>query len=148
MRDVRARAVWRAVAGEGRAAGWNVRPHASARARVGEPTRNPPVNVTAFYQACNDGLYSKAEQLASKESVDYIKATFALLGGLKGYCDEMTNEGKLARVEITGQTVRGEGARVTLVLHFTGGATEKGEESLVKTPAGWRLQVLGQGQGR
>lgn len=108
----------------------------------------PSTTVTAFYQACNDGLYSKAEQLASRESIDYIKSTFALLGGLKGYCDEMTNEGTLARVEITGEKVRGEGARVTLVLHFKGGGTEKGEESLVKTAAGWRLLVLGQGQGK
>ncbi len=50
------------------------------------------------------------------------------------------------RVEITGEKVRGEWARVTFTFHCKGGKSESGEEALVKTDAGWRLQVLGQGK--
>lgn len=105
---------------------------------------SPTEVVKAFYTACNDGQYSKAEKLATKESIDYLKATFALAGSLKGYCDQITEEGTLVRLEITGEKVRGEGARVTYNFLFKGGRKEPGEESLVKTDAGWRLQVLGQ----
>lgn len=106
----------------------------------------PAEVVNAFYAACNDGLYSKAEKLTTKESLDYIQSTFAMLGGLKGYCDSITEEGTLVRVEITEERVRGEGARLATKFHFKGGNTETGEEALIKTPAGWRLQVLGQGK--
>ncbi len=109
------------------------------------PVQSTPTEVVkAFYSACNDGQYSKAEKLATKESIDYLKATFALAGSLKGYCDQITEEGTLVRLEIIGEKVRGEGARVTYNFHFKGGRSEPGEESLVKTDAGWRLQVLGQ----
>lgn len=129
---------------------------AATPARMRAPAPTPPRGVawqstpsavlTAFYKACNDGLYSKAEQFATKESIDYIKTTFALLGGLKGYCDEMTEEGTLERVEVKDERVRGEGARLAIVLHYKGGKTERGEESLVKTASGWRVQVMGQGR--
>lgn len=109
------------------------------------PAQSTPTEVVkAFYAACNDGSYSKAEKLATKESIDYLKATFALAGSVKGYCDQLTEEGTLVRLEITGEKVRGEGARVTFNFHFKGGRSEPGEEALVKTEAGWRVQVLGQ----
>ena len=110
------------------------------------PAQSTPSDVVrAFYTACNDGLYSKAEKLATKESLDYLKSTFALAGGLKGYCDDITEEGTLERLDVTEERVRGEGATVAFVFRFKGGKSEPGNESLVKTAEGWRIQVLGQG---
>ena len=42
--------------------------------------------------------------------------------------------------------VRGEGARIALKFHYKSAPEETGEETLLKTPAGWRIQVLGQGK--
>lgn len=113
---------------------------------VAPPSQSKPSDVVkAFYSACNDGLYSKAEKLATKESLDYLKATFAMAGALKGYCDDVTEEGTLQRLDVTEERVRGEGATVAFVFRFKGGKTEQGNESLVKTADGWRIQVLGQG---
>ena len=110
------------------------------------PVQSKPSDVVkAFYAACNDGLYSKAEKLATKESLDYLKATFALAGALKGYCDDVTEEGTLERIDVTAESVRGEGATVAFVFRFKGGKSEQGNESLVRTAEGWRIQVLGQG---
>ncbi len=65
---------------------------------------------------------------------------------LEGQCDQFTEEWTLVRLEIAGENVRGEGARVTFTFHSKGGKSEPGEEAVVNTDAGWRLQVLGQGR--
>ncbi|MBL8981948.1 MAG: DUF4878 domain-containing protein [Gemmatimonadetes bacterium] len=111
------------------------------------PVQTTPSEVVqAFYKACNEGKYSVAEALATKETVDYLKNTMSMAGGLRGYCDAMTEEGTLTKVEILTERIRGEGARISLKFHYKSAPEETGEETLLKTPAGWRIQVLGQGK--
>ncbi|MBK8648700.1 MAG: hypothetical protein IPN16_19575 [Gemmatimonadetes bacterium] len=50
------------------------------------------------------------------------------------------------RVEITGEKIRGEWARLTFHLPLQGRKSEPEEGSGDGTDAGWRLHLLGQGK--
>ena len=59
---------------------------------------SPSDVVKTFYSACNEARYSDAEALITPESLQVLKTTFGLAGGVKGYCDGATEHGTLQSV--------------------------------------------------
>ncbi len=68
----------------------------------------PTEIVKAFCKACNDGEYSKAERLVTKDSLDRM-ANMGLAGSLSAYCSDLTEKGTFKKVEILSEKVRGKG---------------------------------------
>lgn len=104
---------------------------------------SPSEVVKAFYSACNEARYSDAEALIATESLQVLKSTFGLSGGLKGYCDGATENGTLQSVEIVSQQSRGDGADIHVILHRKSGNDQDIHESLIRSRDIWKIQVGG-----
>jgi hypothetical protein len=104
---------------------------------------SPSDVVKAFYTACNEAKYTDAEALITPESIQVLKSTFGLAGGLKGYCDGATENGTLQSVEIVSQQLRGEGADIRLILHRKSGNDQDIHETLIRSGNVWKIQVGG-----
>jgi len=101
----------------------------------------PTEIVKAFYKACNDGEYSRAEKLVTKDSLERM-ASMGLAGSLSAYCDDLTEKGTLKAVDILGEKVRGEGAVVKFKFRYEDGKTDDGREQLIKRSGVWKIELL------
>jgi len=103
---------------------------------------NSPATATKKYYAnCNDGQYSKVDELLSAD----VKKTFhegrvAIEGGLQEVCRIETHEGTVTSVDIKDVVVKGEGATVYADIHFIDGSTKQNEPTnLIKENGGWKI---------
>lgn len=100
---------------------------------------SPTEIVKAFYKACNDGEYSKAERLVTKDS---LEQTANMGFTLSAYCSDLTEKGTLKKVEVLSEKVRGEGAVVKFKFLFENGSTDHGREALIKRGGAWKIELL------
>jgi hypothetical protein len=104
--------------------------------------RTPSEVVIAAYMAANAGLYSETEKYISAEALQIMKGELsALIGGLKSLWDFATNYGTIERIEITEETIRGEGALVLFRLYFEDGSMRDDYESLIRERGVWKLAI-------
>jgi hypothetical protein len=101
----------------------------------------PSMVVKAFYQACNDGQYSKAEKLVTRDSLDRI-ASLGIAGGLRAFCGDLTEKGTLRKIEPLGERVRGEGAVVRVRFVYQNGTQDEGREALIRRNGTWKIDLL------
>jgi len=100
---------------------------------------SPSEVVKAFYKACNEGKYSVVESYFSSHLKRRLERSAMV--GLKSGCDRATRNGTVARVEITNEQIRGEGAAIRLVIHFKDGSSKEDNETLIKEGGSWKLTV-------
>jgi len=110
-----------------------------------ETNLTPSETVVAFYMAGNDGVYSKAEKYVSSDALEVMKGDLgALIGGLKGYLDKQTRGGTIEKIEITDETIRGEGSTVYFVINYKNGGTKDAYEHLIKENGVWKITIGGE----
>jgi len=101
-------------------------------------TSTPGYVTESFFELANEGEYTELETLLSTESKEMLKL-HPQSGGLKGFCEQITRNGTLDKVDITKEEVRGEGATIYATLRFTDGSTQKDRTSLRKEDGDWRI---------
>lgn len=106
--------------------------------RFGGPHGSPAEVIKAFYSACNSGNYSVAERLLVPERM-LTSDIAAIDGGLRGICDTETKQGRLQKVEILKQEVRGEVAEVRYTLYYADGSALEETQGLVMKHSGWKI---------
>lgn len=107
----------------------------------------PAEIVKAFYKACNDGEYSKAEKLVTKDSLERL-AGVGIAGSLSAYCDDLTEKGTLKKLDVLSEKLRGEGAVVRFKFAYENGSTDEGREALIKRGGVWKIELLQTGDAR
>lgn len=104
--------------------------------------KTPSEVVTEIYMAANAGLYSETEEHFSAELLKSLKDEWgALMVELESAWDMATNYGTIERIEITEETIRGEGAIVGFRLHFEDGSTRDDYEALILERRVWKLTI-------
>jgi hypothetical protein len=104
------------------------------------PYGTPAEVIKTFYCACNNGNYSVAERLLVPEANRVLSRHIgAVDGGLRGICDEETNQGHLQRVGVLQQEVHGELAQVRYMLYYADGSTTEESQGLVLRRWGWKI---------
>lgn len=107
----------------------------------------PAEIVKAFYKACNDGEYSKAEKLVTKDSLERL-AGVGIAGSLSAYCDDLTEKGTLKKLDVLSEKLRGEGAVVRFKFAYENGSADEGREALIKRGGVWKIELLQTGDAR
>lgn len=106
--------------------------------------KQPREVVNTFFSLANKAKYSEAEELLSEGSKNFLKSAFLqiILGGIKGYCNERTENGTLVKLDILKEYVRGEGATVLVKLTFKDGSTISNcKIPLVKENGVWKISI-------
>ncbi len=98
-------------------------------------SKSPGDAVKAAYMAANAGEYSEAEKYVS---TDVLNA-WARSGGMKSEWDRITRDGTIDRIEILKEEIRGEGAKVSIRIHFKDGQTKNDNEPLIKQSGEWKI---------
>ena len=92
--------------------------------------------------AANEGNYTEAGEYLSSEVHSSMEGGLgALAGGMKGIWDDTTREGTIERIEVLGETVRGEGAEVRFRIHYKSGEAVDEEEPLIKQDGKWKIAL-------
>lgn len=107
----------------------------------------PAEIVKAFYKACNDREYSKAERLVTKDSLERLDS-LGIAGSLSAYCDDLTEKGTLKKLDALSEKVRGKGAVVRFKLSYQNGSDDEGREELTKRGGVWKIELLQTGDAR
>jgi len=104
--------------------------------------RSPSEVIEAAYVAANEGRYSETEKYLSSDALEVTKGELGqLAGGLRLVWDIATKDGTIDRIEITEETIRGEGAIVKFRLHFKDGSTRDDYEPLIKEGGVWKIAI-------
>ena len=111
----------------------------------------PAEIVKAFYKACNDGEYSKAEKLVTKDSLERL-AGVGIAGSLSAYCDDLTEKGTLKKLDVLSEKLRGElislQVRAAFKFAYENGSADEGREALIKRGGVWKIELLQTGDAR
>jgi hypothetical protein len=104
--------------------------------------KSPGDTVRSLYTACSEARYSEVEPLIA-ESVRpfFLKSSQAIEnGGVKTWCDRMSHNGTVVKVDIVKEEIRGEGAVVTSNISFKDGPPLQGDQTnLLKEDGAWRI---------
>lgn len=103
--------------------------------------KTPTAIVKAFYKACNNGEYSKAERLVTKDSLERL-ADVGLADSLSGYCEDLTERGTLKKIDVLSEKVRRESAVVRFKFLYQNGSDDEGREVLIKRGGVWKIELL------
>jgi hypothetical protein len=104
------------------------------------PYGAPSEVITTFYTACNSGDYSVAGKLLAPEANWVLTHHIgAVDGGLPKICDAETKQGRLQRVEILHEEVRGGLGRVWYTLYYADGSTIEESQGLVLKHWIWKI---------
>jgi len=103
------------------------------------PYGSPGEVLQTFYSACNNRNYSMAEKLLVPEATRAMTHHRGVDEGLPGICEAETMQGRLEKVEILHQEVRGEIARIRYRLYFADGSALEETQGLVVQHWAWRI---------
>jgi hypothetical protein len=104
--------------------------------------RSPTKAAEEFYSDCNAGKYSAAETLLSPDAKKLFEgAVGASVGGLKGICDIQSKNGTISSMEPINETIRGEGAQVSIMIHYRDGSESQVNPPLIKTNGDWIIST-------
>lgn len=108
--------------------------------RIKRNGKSPSAVLIAAYMTGNDGNYSETFQYFHMMSYDRITASGGLYY-LKKIWDEVTRNGKIAKIEILDEKIRGEGATVYFKIYFKDGKKLIDEEKFLKDHDGWKISL-------
>lgn len=93
--------------------------------------KSPAETVKAFYMAANGAKYSEGKKYVTAEA-------FCWFGDIQVMMDHVSRNGKIKKIEILKEEIRGEGAKVEFILHFE---KDKEKESLdlIKEDGVWKI---------
>ncbi len=106
------------------------------------PFANGPGDVLKkFVMAANAGKYSEMKEFFSADLNKAFEGPMAAMGGgLKAHADEFTKNGKVQRVEIVKENIRGEGAKVTANIYYTDGTVRSNDETnMINEHGVWKV---------
>jgi len=104
--------------------------------------KSPSEVVRAFYMAANEGKYSESEKYLSSEALNALKSGMGMfVGGMKGLLDKATRNGRIEKVEILKEEIRGEGAEVRFRVFFKDGDSKKDSETLIREDGVWKISI-------
>lgn len=103
--------------------------------------KTPGETVQAFYKALNEGKYSEAQTMLTKEAFAALKASSEKTeGGLKELANAATKNGTISAVEVAGEEIQGDKATVVVHLRFKDGTAEENTKNgLHKVDGAWLL---------
>lgn len=99
---------------------------------------SPSEAVVAVYMAANGGWYSVAEKYIHSEILTSTKKNLGTLFTINAW-DKFTRFGKIERIEILKEVVRGERADVSFKIHFKDGETKEDRDILIKEGGQWKI---------
>jgi hypothetical protein len=92
--------------------------------------------VREFLAACNDGRYSHAREMISRD----LDQRLALLGGIKTVCDRNTDDGTLVSVRFVREELRGEGGKVYFMYTTKKVPSERPQDaSFIRESGRWKV---------
>ncbi len=98
--------------------------------------------VKIAYMAANAGKYSDLEKHLSSEALSAMKGPLgAMAGGVKGIWDKETRNGTIDKIEILGETIRGEGGRVHIRVTFKDGKNKEDHVPVIREKGEWRMTI-------
>jgi len=102
---------------------------------------SPASTVKKYFDECNQGEYSKVEELYTTDAQKTLHGErITLMGGLRKICAVDTRDGTFASVDIKTVTVKGEGATVIADVHFKDGSTKQNDSTqLIKENSSWKI---------
>ena len=104
------------------------------------PYGSPAEVIKTFFSACNSGHYSVAERLLVPEVNRVLTRHIgAVGGGVREICDEETKQGRLQKVEVLHQEVRGDVAQVRYMLYYADGSAIEDSQGLVVKHWVWKI---------
>jgi hypothetical protein len=109
----------------------------------GSPFHASPTSVAkTFYSSCNAGEYSKAEATLTPDAKKFLQEGLGVMaGGIKGVCDKISRNGTLTSVDVTDETIRGEGATVTDKIHYKDGTSIDDHGNFMKIDGSWLITL-------
>jgi hypothetical protein len=100
--------------------------------------------VRRFLTFANQGNYSQANQLLSSIALRALDSELgALSGGIQGFCDKVSKEGKLDEISFGAEQIRGEGGQVSYYYTVKGSPNElKGTAKLIREGGSWKVSDI------
>lgn len=103
----------------------------------------PDKVLLKFYQYINEGEYSKANELNSKDAKQFYEGgSMVYAGGFNKWANEESKSGKIKEVKVVDSQVRGEGATLRYKVIYTDAAVKVGETLLTKEDGSWRMGTV------
>lgn len=106
--------------------------------RKGKASQSPFETINAVYMAANAGWYSQTEQYIFSEVLNSIKQNLGTLHLIKQW-DNYTQNGKIEKIEMLSEIIRGERAEVYFKVYFKGGETKEDQDLLIKEGNQWKI---------
>jgi len=106
--------------------------------RKGTGEQSPAETVKTVYMAANGGWYSETEQYIYSEVLNSIKQNLGTLHLIKEW-DNYTRNGKIEKIEILKEIIRGERAEVYFKVYFKGGEIKQDQDLLIKEGKQWKI---------
>jgi hypothetical protein len=106
--------------------------------KKGRESQSPAETIKAVYMAANDGWYSQTEQYIYSEIINSIKQNLGTLHLIKEW-DNYTRNGKIEKIEILNEIIRGERAEVYFKVYFKGGETKQDQDLLINENKQWKI---------
>ena len=106
--------------------------------KKGTGAQSPAETVKTVYMAANDGWYSETEQYIYSEVINSIKQNLGTLHLIKEW-DNYTRNGKIEKIEILNEIIRGERAEVYFKVYFKGGEIKQDQDLLIKEGKQWKI---------
>lgn len=104
--------------------------------------QSPGAVVRDFYGLMANGKYESASRHLSAEARMMFTFGMTLAAGLSEFAGEELGAIPIGRVEITRETIRGDAAEVSYVLHHAdGSADQETSETLVKENGRWKIAL-------
>lgn len=106
--------------------------------RKGKEAQSPGETVKAVYMAANDGWYSETKKYIYSEVLNSINQNLGTLHLVKQW-DIYTRNGKIEKIEILNEIIRGERAEVYFKVYFKDGETKQDQDLLLKEGGQWKI---------
>jgi len=97
--------------------------------------------VRELLQNANAGMYDKAKRLMSTTLLRALDSSLGLaVGGVQGFCDKVSRDGKLDSIRFDSESIRGQGGSVSYVYTLKGATTEyRGTAKVIYEAGTWKV---------
>ncbi|MGD2087170.1 MAG: DUF4878 domain-containing protein [Candidatus Aminicenantes bacterium] len=106
--------------------------------KKGKQSQSPAETIKTVYMAANGGWYSETEPYIYSEVLNSIKQNLGTLHLIKEW-DNYTRNGKIEKIEILNEIIRGERAEVYFKVYFKGGETKQDQDLLINENRQWKI---------
>ncbi len=98
----------------------------------------PSETVIKIYMAANEGWYSTVERYIYSEVLNRIKQNYGTLYMIDMW-DVFTRYGRIQKIEIVDEIIRGERADVVFKVHFEDGQVREDRDVLIQENRLWKI---------